>query len=65
MPEDLALAGFDDVVPLRDVVPGLTTVRLPMSEMGAAAAGLALDGEDTRRTHVRGEVVLRGSTERT
>jgi len=64
VPTDLALAGFDDIVPLRDVVPGLTTVRLPMAEMGAAAARLALDDEDTHRTHVRGELVLRASTGR-
>lgn len=64
VPDDLGVAGFDDVSSLRDVVPGLTTMRLPMTEMGAAVVDLALDGDpDTvRRKHVRGELVLREST---
>jgi LacI family transcriptional regulator len=64
VPGDVGVAGFDDVPSLRDVVPPLTTVRLPMVGMGAAAVELALDGDPAspRRVPVRGEIVLRDST---
>ncbi|MFT4044829.1 MAG: LacI family DNA-binding transcriptional regulator [Gordonia sp. (in: high G+C Gram-positive bacteria)] len=65
VPGDVALAGFDDIGTLRDVVPALTTVRLPLEDIGAAAVALALDGENSatpRRRRIRGEVVLREST---
>ena len=66
VPGDIAVAGFDDITSLRDVVPGLTTVRLPMVEMGAAVVALALDGAPgaVRRERVRGEIVVRDSTAR-
>ncbi|MFB9903937.1 LacI family DNA-binding transcriptional regulator [Allokutzneria oryzae] len=64
-PEDVAVAGFDDIPTLSDLVPPLTTVRLPLEEMGERAARLALEGEapSTPRTvGVGAEVVLREST---
>ena len=67
VPEDVSLAGFDDITPLRDVVPSLTSVRLPLEEMGARAAALALDSESEsapRTVKVHAEVVLRDSTRR-
>ena len=48
VPADIALAGFDDIVTLRDVYPPLTTVRLPLKRMGEMAAGLVL-AEPARR----------------
>ncbi|BDZ41391.1 hypothetical protein GCM10025865_06900 [Paraoerskovia sediminicola] len=65
VPGDIAVAGFDDIVTLRDVTPSLTTVRLPLVEIGQAATRLALAEEDTSgdtETHFRGEVVVRDST---
>ncbi|GIG30154.1 LacI family DNA-binding transcriptional regulator [Cellulomonas marina] len=64
VPEDVAVAGFDDIATLRDVVPGLTTVRIPLDEAGEAAAELALTprGDEVRATEIRTEVVLRDST---
>ena len=66
VPDDVAVTGFDDVVPATDVTPALTTVRLPLVEMGRTATLLALavaDGtEPARPEPVEGEVVLRGST---
>jgi LacI family transcriptional regulator len=65
VPDDVALAGFDDIGTLRDVVPALTTVRLPLEEMGVRAAQLALDSDPdspTSAVKVHGEVVLRDST---
>jgi len=73
VPADIALAGFDDIGTLRDVYPPLTTVRLPLKQMGEMAAGLVLAeppgaGPATgpepppRVIPVPGEVILRDST---
>ena len=43
VPQDMAVAGFDDIPTLRDVRPALTTVRVPLGEMGRHALRLALD----------------------
>ncbi|WP_420112304.1 LacI family DNA-binding transcriptional regulator [Pseudactinotalea sp.] len=61
---DVAIAGFDDIVTLRDVNPGLTTVRLPLDELGAQAIELALAGPggEPPVVEVAGEVVTRAST---
>ncbi len=64
LPEDVAVAGFDDISSLRDVVPALTTVSLPLELIGRQAIELALDdgqGGDTR-VPVYGVPVLREST---
>jgi LacI family transcriptional regulator len=63
VPEDVAVAGFGDIAALRDVVPGLTTVRLPLAEMGRRALHLAFGaGPGQRRERITGTVVLRDST---
>ncbi|MDQ2814092.1 MAG: LacI family transcriptional regulator [Actinomycetota bacterium] len=68
VPADIALAGFDDIATLRDVYPPLTTVRLPLKQMGEMAAGLVLSEagevgrEQPRVIPVSGEVILRDST---
>jgi LacI family transcriptional regulator len=69
VPADMALAGFDDILTLRDVYPPLTTVRLPLKRMGEMAAGLVLaeavgafPGPQPRVIPVPGEVILREST---
>ncbi|MER6910732.1 LacI family DNA-binding transcriptional regulator [Streptomyces sp. NPDC000594] len=41
IPEDIAVAGFDDLPFARDMGPALTTVRLPLIEAGARAGRLA------------------------
>ncbi|MER7501727.1 LacI family DNA-binding transcriptional regulator [Nonomuraea pusilla] len=65
VPEDVSVAGFDDIVTLRDHVPALTTVRLPLKDMGARALELALRESDTPVVEqVEGEVVLRESVRR-
>ncbi|NUR88497.1 MAG: substrate-binding domain-containing protein, partial [Nonomuraea sp.] len=69
VPDDVSVAGFDDIVTLRDHVPALTTVRLPLKDMGARALELALGKDDDGTAgddlpsveHVAGEVVLRES----
>jgi LacI family transcriptional regulator, galactose operon repressor len=65
VPGVIAVAGFDDILTLRDVYPSLTTVRLPLRRMGQMAAGLVLgDGGPGRPrvVPVPGEVILRDST---
>jgi LacI family transcriptional regulator len=65
VPADMAVAGFDDIPTLRDVAPSLTTVRLPLAEMGRLAASMVLDdgpGPTPRISSIEGEVVLREST---
>ena len=42
VPEDLSVVGFDDIAMATFTVPALTTVRMPMAEMAAAAVALAV-----------------------
>jgi len=65
VPGDIAVAGFDDILTLRDVTPPLTTVRLPLKRMGEMAANLVLSDGDPDRPRVvpvPGEVIIRDST---
>jgi LacI family transcriptional regulator len=65
VPGDIAVAGFDDILTLRDVTPPLTTVRLPLRRMGEMAANLVMaDGDPDRplEVPVPGEVIIRDST---
>jgi LacI family transcriptional regulator len=64
LPDDLAIAGFDDIVSLRDITPALTTVSLPLDAIGRAAIALAFDDKADRSTRVsvKGSVILREST---
>lgn len=45
IPEDVSVAGFDDLPFSIDAVPALTTVRLPLYEAGARAGRLAMGTE--------------------
>jgi len=59
------VAGFDDILTLRDIYPPLTTVRLPLKRMGEMAANLVLSDAPPGRPRiipVPGEVILRDST---
>lgn len=65
VPGEVSVAGFGDIVMARDVAPTLSTVHLPLEEMGAHAMELALReerGSSPRRVTISGEVVLREST---
>ncbi|GAA2724297.1 LacI family transcriptional regulator [Cellulomonas aerilata] len=64
VPDDVAVAGFDDIVTLRDITPALSTVRVPLVDVGVMATELALAPEsvEPRLVHVDGSVVLREST---
>jgi LacI family transcriptional regulator len=64
VPEQVSVAGFDDVAVAQDLAPSLTTVRLPMAEMGEQALLLALKEPSARprRRHAGHELVVRDST---
>jgi LacI family transcriptional regulator len=62
VPGTLSVAGFDDIPTLRDLTPSLTTVRLPLADMGRRAVALALSGDEVRAEAIAAEVVLRHST---
>jgi DNA-binding LacI/PurR family transcriptional regulator len=42
IPDELSVVGFDDIAMAPFTVPALTTLRMPMAEMAAAAIGLAV-----------------------
>lgn len=64
VPDDVAVAGFDDIVTLRDITPALSTVRVPLVDVGMAATELALapPADEPRLVHIDATVVLREST---
>jgi LacI family transcriptional regulator len=65
VPEDLSVAGFDDMPYARLVWPELTTVRRPLRDMASTAVDLLLEPEeDEARRHVvlDFEIIERGST---
>lgn len=65
VPDDVSLAGFNDISIVRDLTPPLSTVRLPLEHMGERVMALALEQRTSRRNRtepVKGEVVLRQST---
>ena len=45
VPEDVSLVGFDGISPGRCVRPQLSTVAVPLEDIGAAAVGAVLDRE--------------------
>jgi LacI family transcriptional regulator len=65
VPETVSVAGFDDISTAALTAPSLSTVRLPLREMGRRgfehATGVLAGGEPTRQV-LPTEVILRGST---
>lgn len=65
VPREVSVAGFNDIAVARDLEPALTTVRLPLREMGEAALTIALEpsGEGERVIRQLGtELLVRKST---
>ncbi|MFJ4742789.1 LacI family DNA-binding transcriptional regulator [Streptomyces sp. NPDC088775] len=46
IPQDISLVGYDDIPVAQDLRPRLTTVRIPLEEMGRQAARVVLTGGD-------------------
>src|SRR5439155_1921574 len=65
VPGDVSVAGFDDISTAALTAPTLSTVRLPLRELGRLGfehAGRRLAGEKPAPLRLPTEVVLRGST---
>ena len=67
MPEDVAVAGFDDLAEAADTDPPLTTMRQDTDQLGAEAAGalfrlLADPSASPQRVILPTELVIRQST---
>jgi LacI family transcriptional regulator len=67
IPEDLAIAGYNDIPLASRLVPGLTTVHVPIHEFGTVAAGMLLEQIETgeltpKRVAFEPRLVVRGST---
>ncbi|MBM7501829.1 LacI family transcriptional regulator [Brachybacterium muris] len=64
VPGQISVTGFNDISPAADMVPSLTTMHLPLEEMGRLAMQLGLRGLDgdlsVRETYPR--LVVRSST---
>jgi LacI family xylobiose transport system transcriptional regulator len=67
IPRDLSVLGFDDLLPSPWMIPPLTTIRQPLTEMAAAAANMVVaiarnQPPSRSRLEVATELVVRGST---
>ncbi|MFG2191726.1 LacI family DNA-binding transcriptional regulator [Streptomyces sp. NPDC048639] len=65
IPEDVSVAGFDDLPFSVDTVPALTTVRLPLHDAGARAGRLAMGRETPPPggvATIRADLMARAST---
>jgi LacI family transcriptional regulator len=67
LPADLSVVGFDDTTEARSVVPGLTTIRQPLAEMGRTAVSLLCRQIENRRleplrVELETTLVIRDST---
>ncbi|WP_051765433.1 LacI family DNA-binding transcriptional regulator [Saccharothrix syringae] len=67
IPDDLSVVGFDDLPSAQWLIPALTTVRQPLSDMAATATGMVIDlaqGKDLpqNRLVLSTELVVRAST---
>jgi LacI family transcriptional regulator len=67
VPEDVSVAGYDDIPVALDMYPQLTTVSVPHEELGRTAVRLALHRDelpDSQHQVLGTHIVVRGSTRR-
>jgi DNA-binding LacI/PurR family transcriptional regulator len=67
VPHDLSVVGFDDLLPAAWMIPPLTTIRQPLTEMAVAAAKMVVALASTEppsrtRLELATDLVVRGST---
>lgn len=66
VPEDISITGFDDLPIAANLLPALTTVRVPSATMGRKAADFLLDRlngmSPPLHTELEADLVLRGTT---
>jgi LacI family transcriptional regulator len=53
VPEEMAVAGFDDIPLARFMDPPLSSVHVPIAELGARAVELLLNGVEHKNDHAR------------
>lgn len=58
VPDDIAVAGFDDIPMARYMNPPLTSVHVEISELGARAMGVLLAAVQEKNQHERRQVTL-------
>jgi DNA-binding LacI/PurR family transcriptional regulator len=61
----MSIVGFDDLAPARQSFPALTTIRVPTTQMGEAAADFvlaALGGGTPAAVEIPFKLVIRAST---
>ena len=63
VPDELAVTGFDNLDLAAHTSPALTSVRMPLKELGAAAVSLLLDDLSPRSVLLQTEILYRESTE--
>ncbi|NUW30910.1 substrate-binding domain-containing protein [Nonomuraea sp. SMC257] len=61
VPDDVSVAGYDDIPFAADITPGLTTVRIPTEELGRTAVRLALHPEERQHVVLGTHIVVRDS----
>lgn len=61
VPEDVSVVGYDDIPLATNVVPALTTVRIPTEELGRTAVRLALHPEENQHVVLGTHIVVRNS----
>ena len=66
IPDDIAVVGFDDIPQANRIRPALTTVRQPITRMGAMAAETLINMIESgsnlsRQTVLSAELVIRDS----
>jgi DNA-binding LacI/PurR family transcriptional regulator len=67
VPEDVAIVGYNDIPLASRLIPGLTTVHVPIHELGSVAARMLLDQIESgvvtpRRVVFAPQLVVRGSS---
>ncbi|MEU4231346.1 LacI family DNA-binding transcriptional regulator [Nonomuraea sp. NPDC026600] len=61
IPDDVSVAGYDDIPFAADLAPGLTTVHIPTEELGRTAVRLALNRHEPQHVVLGTHIVVRGS----
>ena len=61
-PEDLSIAGFDDIPATRTCWPSMTTIQQPLESLGAAAAEAGITGKLATDISLDYALILREST---
>ena len=64
VPDRLSVVGFDDIALTTDVQPTLTTVHLPLEEIGQHGMRLLLDEQSSglRTVRIPARLIARGSS---